>query len=392
MFNLFRVWLIVSSLYYIDTLLSGSFTTDFEEGFTQKFIKYVVCILFSTYFIFRAKNYVVIIFISALFMVFLTYWVTYGEVNIFATVVLIVASMIGLMSFFRVYHDRSRDISRTIVLSGFIVGVFSMLELTVFSENLIGYWAATGGVRSISTLFNPNNLGLYLGVCLLMLALTGYSKQNLVIMGVPILFGFLMSGSRTAWVSFFTTFDFLSFTRGSIGALLRRVLFRNFYWLTAFIAIFVIFLPVMLQVLELDRILSENRGVDFYTADIRLQNFFAYISSLNFMSLFPDFLDERVGFIQDNLYLIVLNSTGIIGLILSIIFFMVAFRRNVYIPRIDATIWGAIIFYYLISGLSGSFLNSFPNNQLFFLALGAILIPVYLPSRNNEAAVSRQLK
>jgi hypothetical protein len=294
--------------------------------------------------------------------------------------------MVGLISFFRIHHDKSRDISRTIVLSGFIVGVFSILELTIFSENLIGYWAVTGGVRSISTLFNPNNLGLYLGVCLLMLALTGYSKRNLVIIGLPILFGFLMSGSRTAWVSFFATFVFLSLTRGSAGSLLRRVLFRNFYLLTvltALIAIFVIFLPIMLQILELDHILSENRGVDFYTADIRLQNFFAYISSLNFMSLFPDFLDERSGFIQDNLYLIVFNSTGIFGLILLIIFFMVAFRRNFYIPKIDATIWGAVIFYYLISGLSGSFLNSFPNNQLFFLALGAILIPVYLPSRNN---------
>jgi len=297
-----------------------------------------------------------------------------GVPNLFATTILTLMTMAGFSSTLHVYPAATRSIARALVLSSAAVGCFSVIELTLLAEKFIGYWAATDGVRSISTMFNPNNLGLYLGAAFLILPWAAFSRRMTVALAVPILFGLAASGSRTAWVALIVCLLGLLLSP-SAGRRLRQDAIRYRWLLGGVLTLVVAVMPVIMMFTNELGIESQNRGADIYTASIRWTNFIAYIEQIDVHSLLPDLLDKNTNRIQDNVYLILFNTFGMVGFMFMLMVTVMGLRSGPKLPDNGRLAWSILLVYYLVSGLSGSFINSFPNNQLFFIALGGALVP-----------------
>lgn len=369
------VWLFLSSLYYAETLFSGEFVLDFNEGFTQKFAKYIVCAVFSGFFLLKSRSVG-----TAAYTVLMTALLTAhlwagGPPNIFAVSILTLVTMCGLTGLLDAYPHATRAIARTIVWSGALVGSLSIVELTILAEKFVGYWAATGGVRSISTLFNPNNLGMYLGAALLLMPWAELGRRTNLLLFIPLTFGFAASGSRTAWVALAACVVVLLLSRSKAARVLRRELAHYRMAIAMLLIVAALAVLGVRSLLEGTGIESENRGTDLYTASIRWINFVAYLDRIDFQSLLPDLLDERADLIQDNVYLVIFNILGGFGVFISAVLLVVFTRGQRKVPKEDRSAWSLLVTYFLLSGLSGSFLNSFPNNQLFFIAVGGLLAP-----------------
>ncbi|EDR7169661.1 O-antigen polymerase, partial [Salmonella enterica subsp. houtenae] len=83
-----------------------------------------------------------------------------------------------------------------------------------------------------------------------------------------------------------------------------------------------------------------------------------------------------------------LNYFGIIGVyivfFISILLFYYNMQTKDFDKNIDESIsvWRVIFIYFLISGLSNSFINSFPVNQLFFISCGYYVYKYNLIKKN----------
>jgi hypothetical protein len=158
--------------------------------------------------------------------------------------------------------------------------------------------------------------------------------------------------------------------RGTVIRPLRRNLFRLIVPLVALTFLFTVESAFNSPPVEIEIV---NRGADLYTASIRWDNFIRFINAIDLYLLIPDINGQRTDFVQDNFYLVILNSFGVIGLLMLFTIFSVhlSLRRS---KDLDMFAWKLVFAYYMVSGLSGSQLNSFPNNQLFFLSLGAVYV------------------
>lgn len=370
-----HLWLVVSSLYYIQTLFSGEFVLDVEEGFTHKFVKYVVCAALSASLIARSRDVGTAAFVFILTGVLAAHLGTGGPPNLFATSVLAMLTMVGFSCLLTVFPHATRGLARTVVWSGALVGIFSMIELTVLAEKFIPYWAATGGVRSIATLFNPNNLGMYAGAALLLMPWAQLTRRSGVCLCIPLCFALIASGSRTAWIALAACLLVLLASSNGAARRLRCAMVRYRMAILIVLGLVLAAALAVASLLEQTGIESENRGANLLTASIRWTNFVAYIDALGWHSLLPDTLDKQAHLIQDNVYLVVFNVLGGLGLLLSIAMLATLTRPQRKVPREDRAAWRLLMVYFLVSGLSGTFLNSFPNNQLFFIALGGLLAP-----------------
>jgi hypothetical protein len=366
-------WVFVSSVYYAETLLSGEFILEPHEGFTHKFAKYVVCAALSALLVMKARSVAAAGCAFLMTAVLTTHLLATGAPNIFATSVLTFATMVGMTCLLDAYPQATRAIARTVVWSGGLVGCLSIVELTVLADRFIGYWAATGGVRSVSTLFNPNNLGMYLGAALLLIPWAGLGRATNIALFIPLVFGIAASGSRTAWVSLAVCLLFLLVSGHSTARALRRELVRYRLAIALLLVLAVLAIVGLRSMAEAIGIDTENRGADLYTASIRWNNFVGYLDRLGPESLLPDSLDERADLIQDNFYLVLFNIFGGGGIVVSIVLLVAFTQRQRRIPREERAAWSLLVAYFLLSGLSNSFLNSFPNNQLFFIAVGGLL-------------------
>lgn len=89
-----------------------------------------------------------------------------GDLSISTVSLLSNAAFLGFILLIRLLDGRLSRLTSILIGSAVIVAFGSIAELVLLHGNLLAYWAQTGGVRSISTLLNPNNLGLYQGACL----------------------------------------------------------------------------------------------------------------------------------------------------------------------------------------------------------------------------------
>lgn len=378
--KLLLVWIVVSALYYIEHLFSPSYYMGYDEGTAHKVVKYLVCVFFTVAFCVVARAYVLLLSVAFTIGVAAYFVLNRGALEISTLSMLIAATMVAFASVPSIWEKDLRLIGRVTVYAGAVVGVFSIIELTVLAILFQSNWASTGAIRSVSTMFNPNNLGLYAGACLVLLPHLGLRLVPLSVCGALVFFAFAASGSRTAWVSVVAVlaYQFLASMRFrlSVKRLLRRHSLRLIVIGIALTAVFTVFQTFR----EQPDIEVVHRGTDLYTASIRWENFIRFIEAIDVGILIPDFTGERADFIQDNFYLVVLNSFGAVGVMFFLAFFTANFapRRSV---NPDMTPWKLVFAYYMVSGLSGSQLNSFPNNQLFFLSMGSLYVLRPLLSR-----------
>jgi hypothetical protein len=360
------LWLVASAFYYIQQLFSPSFYLGYDEGTLHKVLKYFVCLTLSVYFC-----------LAGFFAI------DRGSLEIATLSIMVAGTMTPFILIPALWEDRLLPIGRVIVLCGAGVGIFSIIEITVLASLFESAWASTGSIRSISTLFNPNNLGLYVGVALILLPYMRLKTLWTALCGALLTFSLVASGSRTAWVSLVIVLTCAlvvsADARRRFFGLLHRHLPKLLLTGVALAAVYAIYLtfstPPQVEV--------THRGADLYTASVRWSNFLSFLNLIDGGLLIPDTLGERADLIQDNFYLVVLNSFGIVGLAAFLTVLATHFSpwRN---RNPDLFPWKLVFVFYMVSGLSGSQLNSFPNNQLFFLSMGALWI--YRPAFGRPQA------
>lgn len=383
------LWLILSAFYYVDHLFSPSFYFGYDEGVFHKVLKYIVCFSLGFYLCITARAYGLLFFSGLLVLVASFFVINSGSLEIATLSMMITGVMLPFALIPALWTDRLLLIGRVVVLCGAVVGIFSIIELTIISSRFESYWNSTQSIRSISTLFNPNNLGLYVGAALLLLPYMQLKTLTSSLCGALLIFALVVSGSRTAWVALIVVFVYALL----VSADARKLFFSMFHKkmpqliLTgvAFAIIYVIYLVFGAT----PNFEIAHRGTDLYTASVRLGNLQSFIDLVDVGLFLPDTQGVRANFIQDNFYLVVLNSFGILGLFLFLIFFMTYFSFwSKSKPELFP--WKLIFVFYMVSGLSGSQLNSFPNNQLFFISIGAVWIyrPIFGRSQARLAHVS----
>ncbi len=371
------LWMVVSSLYYTEQLFWPSFDLGYDVGVLHKALKYFACLALSAYFCLAARAYSLLLFCVLMLLLASALIIDRGALEIATLSIMVVGTMFPFILVPSLWEDCLLLIGRVIVLCGATLGVLSVVELTMLAPLFEFQWGLSGSIRSISTLFNPNNLGLYVGVSLVLLPYMQLKTLMTALCGALLMFALVVSGSRTAWVSILVVLIYalivsaearkqlLGLHRHLPQILLTGVVFMIVY------AIYLIFsTPPDFEI--------THRGADLYTVSLRWSNLLNFLNLADWGLLFPDVQGERASFIQDNFYLVVLNSFGIIGLLAFLLFLATHFSpwRN---SNPNLFPWKLIFVFYMVSGLSGSQLNSFPNNQLFFMSMGAFWIyrPVF---------------
>ncbi|MDO9623698.1 MAG: hypothetical protein Q7J46_06880 [Pseudomonas sp.] len=360
-FGLFFIWVVVSSVYYFQQLLSGNITASYEDSILSKAAKYLIALFFSVYFLIRSGSFIVPSIILMLLGFLLPWYLFLPEYIYLYDSYIVILTMIGLCS---VLGTATRSmivrLGKIIIATGVLVSVIAVLEVSFLTDVYADYWAATGGVRAISTLLNPNNLGVYLGACLILCFAIPGAILGKALSIVIIMIGMYLSGSRTAWLSFAVVFSlwFLKFGMERVTKTSRIV-----FVILAILAGIVLALIVSSQASDVARL------QDFTSANIRLEKYQMYLNGFNLDYFFPDFDGARLFLVSESSYFLLINAFGIVGIlfIIALVSLSYGFRAS------RVPFFPYLVLYYIVVGVFENMVNSFPNNQLFLLSLGSIL-------------------
>lgn len=373
---LLKGWLFISAFYYLGNLISGQLLVPPDDDALHRIMKYAIAFSVCAFFLYAYRLWTGFLFCIFIFFVFLPffYWYAEGENVVYAIgLFLVFFSFAGF--FFIAQHLTNTELNGVLnifIFSAFFVSLVSFYEYFFMWPVLGDYWLATGGYRSVSTLLNPNNLGVYLGGAIVVLLISKpYSLIFRMVVGGVVFCALIMSGSRTALVSVVVPLFFaLVFSRFLVVRI--NVLILGFAGLALLSAL--LFLAPWLDVA------SGFRGTE--TASIRLDKYAYFISSFDSSYLEPDFSEDRFFYTSENSYFHMLNSLGLIVVLLLLLgglFFKLDTSRSKEGPSAKAMSY--LFLYYLIAFCFENVIVSFPNNQLFFFAAGIFLQPLRLAKR-----------
>lgn len=366
-------WLLTSSLYYASTLFTGRFQALYSVSELHKGFKYAAALALSAWLAWAVGVYRTAIASSMLLTVAAVVLLLNGELSISAVTLLSNAAFVGFVLLIRSLDGGVGRLTSLLIWSGVAVGIFSFVELAIVRENLLDYWAKTGGVRSISTLLNPNNLGLYQGACLTLWGYMFNKGRAPLIPGLIMMFSLVASGSRTAMLAMLLMALIAVIWDRSIFSAIQNRIKAHALALLGLIAAGLVAIYAVGAISEAEDITSFKRGTDLHTLVLRQQFAARFAEAADWTLIRPDLWGIREVFVQDNAFLSLLNSHGAIfaGLLLWLL--VTVPRTTTQALADDLRAYRHLSVFYLVSGLSNSFLNSFPNNQLFFIAVGAWL-------------------
>ena len=195
-----------------------------------------------------------------------------------------------------------------------------------------------------------------------------FSIRCKAILGPTMLGAIYLSGSRTAWLCLI-----LSLLLGLIYKGRGIVNVKMIFYLAFLIASLVLGLSVAASS---GLITLSDRLMDPYTAILRMKKYFQFLLEFDESYLLPDFSESRIEIVSESGYFHFINSVGIvaalfIGATLSI-FFRASWLMSLSRDRATRS-FSILIPFYAIASLFENVLMSFPNNQLFFLALGVTI-------------------
>ena len=283
------LWFLLSPFYYFSNFYTGDLISELDVGLFHRLLKYVVAALICILILLNRPNLIICflyLFFSVCLLLFLFLGLEVFDTRIQIALLLVFVSFSGFMLLpSYLTDDQLNLILNSVVLSALFVSFISFYEYFYMWPVLGDYWRATGGYRSVSTMLNPNNLGVYLGASLLILLL--YSKFTFFLRFSAIIIitcALLMSGSRTAIVS-------------TVISLLFGLFFsQRFKVRLSYLLCFIIFLIVLFGFLVfvlMSGYLISDRYFNLETAFIRLDKYFSYLSMFDSSYFFPDFNFER---------------------------------------------------------------------------------------------------
>lgn len=264
----------------------------------------------------------------------------------------------------------------TLIFSGVILSILGLLQL-IFLPNL-GFLASLGWdphyFRTVSTLLDPNFLGAYLALTLLLISQTKFNSKlkiaSFIIVYLALVTTFSRSGALVMGV-IFLTLSLLqrSIKLGAVTIILTAGFFLGFQTYHQQVAA-----PRNIDRTKSaeSRLSTWQQGFEMFTAHPILGvGFNSYRFALEKYQLAPKSVEgSRGGSTNDSSLLFVASTTGLIGLITYLVFLVsllkVSFKRN---PV-------------LFSGIVGLILGSFFVNSLFYpwmLIWIMALLPTLLP-------------
>lgn len=367
-------WFFISAFYYAPNFFSGNLLVSVGEDGFHRLFKYVVSFLVCLAGLIYFRVWVSVFVYFFIFLVFFVFfiWHLHGYDVLYSLgLFLVIFSFVGYsMIVSRMTCAELNVILVFFVFSSFLVSLISFFEYFFMWPVLGDYWFYTGGYRSISTLLNPNNLGVYLGASLVILMLLDkFGSYLRFMMGGVIFTALLMSGSRTALLSLMVSL-YLAWCLRCLKGGRKNLLLLMFSSSVMLVAILLIGWGVIGDFLV-------ARGLD--SAYIRIEKYIYFISAIDGSYFFPDFAGERFFYTSENSYFHILNALGgvfFLMLFMVMIFFNLDFKRCR-----ESAVCGALsilFFYYLVASCFENVFVSFPNNQLFFLAAGVFIRPIRL--------------
>lgn len=374
--KLISLWVFVSAFYYSNSLITGRLLTDEGEGAFHKAAKYLVCFLFGMYLVGRSGQLQLAGIGLIVGLQAVALFVATEPAGTTLDVHLIIVAIVGLIPLLSTIGSAGRArLNQAMTVAGAMVGGIAIVEVNLLAELFADYWAQTGGIRAISTLFNPNNLGVFLGACLI-IALSDNCRGRIRTLALPLIAaGLYLSNSRTAWIGVAlivvaSTFPPLLPVSGRPGRPLVT-LGALFALLTMLGLILILFSG--LEALDSSGQAVEARALDTYTASIRFENMNTYLDQIGIHSLLPDIRGQNFALTTDNSYLVIVNSLGLIPTALLVLLIAVGYRLSLEAKEPGMTAWQRVLCFYLFVALGDSTVNAFPNNQFFAIALGSVL-------------------
>lgn len=374
-------WVLASSLYYIGNLFSGDVWASRDSNEFHKAFKYAAAFLLSvsSLVLLRVgRLFFYYIFLALILFFFVCVWLLGWNVLYAIDFFIVFMSFVGMIVLVSSLDNNDLNLLvYVLIASGFFVGCFSLYEFFFLDAVLGSYWESTGGYRSISTLLNPNNLGLYVGAVILLLYKSDAGMRHKVLLLCFFMVVLMMSGSRTAVLALVAS--------GVLNSVyLGEKRFRPVPMLIWLVSIF-LFGAIYIYLLDVGGL--PERAVDMQTAFIRVEKYFQYLLDFDFEYIFPDVDEERVVLVSESSYFHALNSLGLFFLSLIALSFFTFFVVK---PVSSVGGWSVeafrIVFvYYLIASFFENVFMSFPNNQLFFMSAGCVFGLRCLSSEKNRS-------
>lgn len=380
-FKFIGFWFFISSLYYLNFLLEGDITPDRNQGVLQSSVKLLVPFLIGLFVYIKSVRILAyghvakITIYSWLFLIFLFFRVFSDDFYIspgtvfFLELLVINFSLLMLGGMLRVLSQSQLEkFCNVILFSGVVVSIFSIYEIFFLDHLYQDYWIRTEAMRSVSTLLNPNNLGIYIGACILILVFSATKLLFKIIFGALFLFPFLLSGSRTAWVCLFVV----------LMIFLIRISYKNsanFFLMLAvplFFLLIYVWSDVVFDSLSVFGYDLSSRISDSRSSAARIDKYVEFLSNLNENYFFPDFDNQNIVLVSESSYFTYINYFGIFGCVLLLAFVSQFYRIDL-VKYPKGGPWVYVFVYYCFVGLFETTITSFPNNQLLMISAGSII-------------------
>ncbi len=288
--------------------------------------------------------------------------------------------LLGWLIYSGAYPTLKENILKILMVSGVGLAILGLLQLIFIPD--LAFMALKGWdphyFRTVSTFFDPNFLGIYLVLTLLVLSLRGASRIRDVAIYAIVFLALLTTFSRSAYLMFFISFALLTLLNrsvhlGILTILLSLGLLIGFFGYNKLVA----------EPRNINRVQSAEFRLDSWQQGVKMfqQNpllgvgFNSYRYGLEEYRLADKgFIASRGASSNDSSFLFVAATTGIIGLT-SYLFFLGTY------------IWCNRKNYIFLSALLGLITASFFINTLFYPFL---LIWIILVSSKSHLEISRK--
>lgn len=374
-------WIIVSSAYYLNFLLEGNISPERNQSILQSFLKLCVPFFIGIYLYIKSVNdfslyYAAkllilsgILIISLYFRVVAGYFEFEPGLIFFLELLVINLSLFLLGGLLNALNEKQLEkFSDVVLFSGVVVSFFSIYEIFFLSHLFQEYWIRTEGMRSVSSLLNPNNAGVYMGACILLLMLSEKRWILKISLGMIFFFPFLLSGSRTSWVCLLIALMIFSIGN-SFKNRINLFLTILFYMLVLIAFIFFDFFVGIIDSIgyDLSARISDNRS-----SSARIDKYIEFLLNFNIDYFFPDIYNENSVLVSESSYFTYVNYFGVLGFVFFFIFFFIFYKIS-FVKNKKYRPWNFVFIYYLFVGLFESLVTSFPNNQLFMISAGCLI-------------------
>ncbi len=256
-----------------------------------------------------------------------------------------------------------------LIASGSILSILGIFQL-IFIPNL-SFLAEQGWdphyFRTVSTFLDPNFLGAYLILTLILLVQSSkfISKKIKIVLFIVVYLALITTFSRSSFVLFITSFLTLAFFKKSLPILFLTILLVFGFGLSYFSYSKLVTKPRNISRTNSAqfRLNSWQQGFqEFLKSPILGVGFNSYRFALDEYHLAPqNQLQAKGSSSNDSSLLFVLATTGVIGLIFYLFFLFTLFKTA--FSKIDTNKNISIA---LIAGLTGLLVNSFFINSLFY--------------------------